>query len=232
MHFLFVQLCARHVDNLDPHSAWLGNVDLMPDVYGLSILVHLLVCARSSKRFRSATVPGDVFLRIWRHAFGELGSDSPKHLRTDADVWLCRAVMLCAVRRDAGWSLVPYPGMGGTLGLTSSIPFMPVDPCDSVSGILAFSVSRRQPLTGAVVKALERLDFEAEALGPEVCSVLIGAVPSAEECKQLLGFQGDPASLRTIERVVLPLARIERPAVGKHLKRRREIWMPRQFRHI
>lgn len=77
---------------------------------------------------------------------------------------------------------------------------------------------RRQPLTGAVVKALERLDFEAEALGPEVCSVLIGAVPSAEECKQLLGFQGDPASLRTIERVVLPLARIERPAVGQRLR--------------
>jgi len=77
---------------------------------------------------------------------------------------------------------------------------------------------RRQPLTHAVLEAMKELDYQAEALGPEVCSVLIGAVPTAEESKQLLGFPGETSTLREIERLVLPLAKLERPPVGQRLR--------------
>jgi len=77
---------------------------------------------------------------------------------------------------------------------------------------------RRQPLTEQVVDALERLDFKHEALGAEVCSILISAVPTAEESKMLTEFPGNKENLREIERQVLPLARLDKPAVGQRLR--------------
>jgi len=75
---------------------------------------------------------------------------------------------------------------------------------------------RKQPLIPEVVKALEELDFEADALTPEAIEILIGAVPTAEEAKAIVGQK--PEVLRGVERQILPLARMERPVAGQRLR--------------
>jgi len=77
---------------------------------------------------------------------------------------------------------------------------------------------KKQPLTPGVLRALELLDFDAEALTPEVCQVLLGAVPSPEEAGTLRGYSGDPAELRDVERQLLPLATMQHPSVGERLR--------------
>jgi len=77
---------------------------------------------------------------------------------------------------------------------------------------------RRQPLTEQIVEALRSLDMDSEALSPEACEVLMGAMPTSEEAKQLINFRGSVKALREVERQLLPLAQIERPAPGPRLR--------------
>lgn len=79
-------------------------------------------------------------------------------------------------------------------------------------------VLKRQPYTKAVAEALEHLDFDAEALKPEVCEVLLGGMPTPEEAQLLLNYKGDPLMLRQTERLLLPIARLERPPAGQRLR--------------
>jgi len=75
---------------------------------------------------------------------------------------------------------------------------------------------RKQPVTNAVMDALDKLDFEASALSPEAIEVLIGAVPTLEEAKLLVDYR--TGKLREVEVKILPLARLECPAAGQRLR--------------
>ncbi|CAE7263611.1 FH20 [Symbiodinium sp. CCMP2592] len=75
---------------------------------------------------------------------------------------------------------------------------------------------RRRPLTAEVLRALR--DFAFEALSLETLEVLVGAMPSQDEEKQLLAFQGDPGQLRDAERQLLPLARLPFPPARLRMK--------------
>lgn len=75
---------------------------------------------------------------------------------------------------------------------------------------------RRRPLTAEVIQALR--DFAFEALSLETLEVLVGAMPSQDEEKQLLAFQGDPGQLRDAERQLLPLARLPFPPARLRMK--------------
>ncbi|CAK9057849.1 unnamed protein product, partial [Durusdinium trenchii] len=63
---------------------------------------------------------------------------------------------------------------------------------------------RRQPLTTEFLKAVEDIDFAT--LSTETVEVLLSAMPTEEEAKQLLGYRGDPAQLRRLEQELLPFS--------------------------
>lgn len=77
---------------------------------------------------------------------------------------------------------------------------------------------KRQPYTDAVAKALEDFNVNSEALTPEKCQVLMGAMPTPEEAQQLLNYKGDPQMLRETERQLLPIARLQRPIASQRLR--------------
>eukprot|EP00913_Durusdinium_trenchii_P016379 g15396.t1 len=70
----------------------------------------------------------------------------------------------------------------------------PAVPEASQNMLIAF---RRQPLTTEFLKAVEDIDFAT--LSTETVEVLLSAMPTEEEAKQLLGYRGDPAQLRRLE---------------------------------
>lgn len=77
---------------------------------------------------------------------------------------------------------------------------------------------RRQPVTPALMVALEELNFASDALTAEACEVLMAAVPQPDEAKLLCSYRGELSELREAERLLLPLARLERPAIGPRLR--------------
>eukprot|EP00930_Biecheleria_cincta_P060753 TRINITY_DN4635_c0_g1_i1.p1 TRINITY_DN4635_c0_g1~~TRINITY_DN4635_c0_g1_i1.p1 ORF type:complete len:744 (+),score=155.54 TRINITY_DN4635_c0_g1_i1:77-2308(+) len=77
---------------------------------------------------------------------------------------------------------------------------------------------RRRPLTVEIVKALETMDFSSVQLSLEHLEILQGAVPTAEESKLLLAFAGEVSDLRTLERQLLPLARLRNPCVAQRVQ--------------
>eukprot|EP00435_Cladocopium_sp_Y103_P028924 s776_g7.t1 len=63
---------------------------------------------------------------------------------------------------------------------------------------------RRQALTSELLRAME--DFEFSWLSTETLEVLLSAMPTAEEEKELLGYRGEVSELRLLEQELLPFA--------------------------
>ncbi|CAJ1398940.1 unnamed protein product [Effrenium voratum] len=76
---------------------------------------------------------------------------------------------------------------------------------------------RRQPLSRELVAALESFDLEHLQLSTDALELLCGAMPTAEESKQLLAYRGDICKLRRLEQELLPLAKLS-PCARQRLK--------------
>ncbi|CAL1136436.1 unnamed protein product, partial [Cladocopium goreaui] len=63
---------------------------------------------------------------------------------------------------------------------------------------------RRQALTPELLRAMEDLEFSW--LSTETLEVLLSAMPTAEEEKELLGYSGEKSELRLLEQELLPFA--------------------------